>query len=149
MKPAWTYHVYTKSSSLSIHYSAERCADPIGANMSEQGQERKERYSRVRTEFDDLNTEDKVLFLMEATVSTIARGVDEFGRAVSDELNKAFSRRAEKRQRDETETGSTDSSKTASSPGPSTGSAGSKGSTGSSGTTSSDPESDGDFGSTL
>lgn len=67
--------------------------------MSEQGQERKERYRRVRTEFDDLDTEDKVLFLMEATVSTLARGVDEFGRAVSDELNKAFSRRAEKKER--------------------------------------------------
>ncbi len=67
--------------------------------MSEQGQERKERYKRVRTEFDDLDTEDKVLFLMEATVSTLARGVDEFGRAVSDEINKAFSRRAEKREK--------------------------------------------------
>lgn len=67
--------------------------------MSEQAQERKERYRRVRSDFDDLDTEDKVLFLMEATVSTIARGVDEFGRAVSDELNKAFSRRAEKKER--------------------------------------------------
>ena len=67
--------------------------------MSEQAQERKERYRRVRSDFDDLDTEDKVLFRMEATVSTIARGVDEFGRAVSDELNKAFSRRAEKKER--------------------------------------------------
>lgn len=71
--------------------------------MSEQAQERKEHYKRVRTEFDDLDTEDKVLFLMEATVSTIARGVDEFGRAVSDEINKAFSRRAEKKERREKE----------------------------------------------
>ena len=69
--------------------------------MSEQAHERKEHYKRVRTEFDDLDTEDKVLFLMEATVSTIARGVDEFGRAVSDELNKAFSRRAERREKKE------------------------------------------------
>lgn len=74
--------------------------------MSEQGQERKERYRRVRTEFDDLDTEDKVLFLMEATVSTIARGVDEFGRAVSDELNKAFSRRAEKKHEKDQEASS-------------------------------------------
>ncbi|GEM_PF-3237974 len=75
--------------------------------MSEQGQERKERYRRVRSEFDDLETEDKVLFLMEAAVSTIARGVDEFGRAVSDELNKAFSRRAERRRRHDEGSGKT------------------------------------------
>lgn len=83
--------------------------------MSEQGQERKERYRRVRTEFDDLDAEDKVLFLMEATVSTIARGVDEFGRAVSDELNKAFSRRAEKKEKADRESDASASGGSASS----------------------------------
>lgn len=61
--------------------------------MSERDQHRKDRYRRVRSDFDELNTEDKVVFLLEATVSTVARGIDEFGRVLSDELGKAFSRR--------------------------------------------------------
>lgn len=65
--------------------------------MSERDQDRKQQYRRVRSDFDDLDTEDKVVFLLEATVATLARGIDEFGRAMSEELNKAFSRRAEKK----------------------------------------------------
>lgn len=66
--------------------------------MDDRDQARKEQYRRVRTDFDELETEDKVVFLLEAAVSTVARGIDQFGRAVSDELNRAFHRRAEKKQ---------------------------------------------------
>lgn len=67
--------------------------------MSEPEQERKEKYHRVRSDFDELHTDEKVVFLLEATVSTLARGIDAFGRAVSDEINSAFSRRAGKKAR--------------------------------------------------
>ncbi|MEX0821497.1 MAG: hypothetical protein WD021_05065 [Rhodothermales bacterium] len=69
--------------------------------MSDREQERKENYQRVRSDFDELNSEEKVVFLLEATVTTLARGIDAFGRAVSDELNNAFSKRAEKKSREE------------------------------------------------
>lgn len=67
--------------------------------MSDREQERKENYQRVRSDFDELNSEEKVVFLLEATVTTLARGIDAFGRAVSDELNDAFSKRSDKKSR--------------------------------------------------
>lgn len=86
--------------------------------MSEQGQARKEQYQRVRSSFDDLSTEDKFVFLLEAAVSTFARGVDEVGRAVSDEINKAFRRRAERKSRMDEDEPAPGPSPTTSTPGP-------------------------------
>lgn len=85
--------------------------------MSEQEQDRKQKYHRVRSDFDDLKTEDKVVFLLEATVSTVARGIDELGRAVSDELGKAFDRRARKKEGDAEASAERDSSEDATSHG--------------------------------
>ena len=59
--------------------------------MNERNQERKEQYKRVRTDFEDLAIEDKALFILEATVSTLARGIEQFGRVVSDQINDVFS----------------------------------------------------------
>ncbi|MEX0747381.1 MAG: hypothetical protein WD275_05215 [Rhodothermales bacterium] len=59
--------------------------------MNERKQERQEQYKRVRTDFEDLSIEDKALFILEATVSTLARGIEQFGRVVSDQVNDIFS----------------------------------------------------------
>lgn len=67
--------------------------------MRERSAEQKEKYKRVRSEFEDLEIEDKALFLLEATVGTVARGVEQFGRGFAEEIDKAF--RQAKRERDE------------------------------------------------
>lgn len=67
--------------------------------MRERSAEQKEKYKRVRSEFDDLEIEDKALFLLEATVGTVARGVEQFGKGFAEEIDKAF--RQAKRERDE------------------------------------------------
>jgi hypothetical protein len=73
--------------------------------MSERNEARKEQYKRARTDFEDLEIEDKAVFLLEATVTTIARGIEQFGRVVSDQINDAFGRRAERRASTEQSTG--------------------------------------------
>src|SRR5690606_25582333 len=61
--------------------------------MKESGAER-EAYNRLRPEFDELAIEDKPIFLLEATVTTLMRGIESFGRMVGDELERIM-RRAE------------------------------------------------------
>jgi hypothetical protein len=51
---------------------------------------RSEHYKRTREEFDELEIEDKAVFLLEATVATFARGVETFGRALADQIDRAF-----------------------------------------------------------
>ena len=55
----------------------------------------REQFEKTRHEFEQLRTEDKAVFLVEAVVSTLARGVEQFGQAVADELNRAFKKRDE------------------------------------------------------
>ncbi len=62
--------------------------------MGERNQERKEKYKRVRTDFEDLEIEDKALFLLEATVATVARGIEQIGRGFAEEFDKACRRAA-------------------------------------------------------
>ncbi len=50
----------------------------------------KEQYERARSEFDRLRGEDKAVFLLEATVASVARGVETLGRQVAEALENAF-----------------------------------------------------------
>lgn len=50
----------------------------------------RKRYHQAREAFDDLKIEDRAVFLLEATVSTVARGVEEAGRALADEFDRFF-----------------------------------------------------------
>lgn len=52
----------------------------------------KEQFDKARNEFDQLRPEDKAVFLVEAVVSTVARGVEEFGRVVANEIDRIFSK---------------------------------------------------------
>lgn len=71
--------------------------------MGERSEERKEQYKRIRTEFEDLQIEDKALFLFEAMVSTVARGIEQVGRGFAEEVDNAFRRAA--RSTEEAEAG--------------------------------------------
>lgn len=74
--------------------------------MTEQEGQHSEQYREARRRFDDLKMEDKAVFLLESTVSTLARGIEEFSRAVADSLEKTFEeaeRRREKQQQKEEE----------------------------------------------
>lgn len=77
--------------------------------MGERSQERKEQYKRVRTDFEDLTIEDKALFLLEATVSTVARGIEQIGREFAEEVDKVC-RRSWEREAEEESSESTNGS---------------------------------------
>lgn len=49
-----------------------------------------ERYHETRRQFDELRLEDKAVFLLEATVSTLGRGLEQAGRVLGDALENAF-----------------------------------------------------------
>lgn len=51
---------------------------------------RDEGYRRTRDTFDDLPLEDQATFLVEATASLLAHGLEEAGRAVADGLDDLF-----------------------------------------------------------
>lgn len=55
---------------------------PPGAGTKDRAQ-----YRRVREAFDDLRVEDQAVFLAEAAVGVLARGVEQAGRAVADALD--------------------------------------------------------------
>ncbi|RMH63809.1 MAG: hypothetical protein D6685_07300 [Bacteroidetes bacterium] len=58
--------------------------------MAEPHASRREHVNRVREAFEHLGVEDRVLFLVEATASTLARGVEQAGRALAEELDRCF-----------------------------------------------------------
>jgi|GEM_PF-5424477 hypothetical protein len=58
--------------------------------MSTQQDTHSEQYRRARTEFESLELEDRAVFLLEATVATVARGLDELGRLVARQLDDLF-----------------------------------------------------------
>ena len=62
--------------------------------MNESGKARGEAYNRLRQEFDSLAVEDKATFLLESTMTTLVRGIEDFGRMVGEEVERFF-RRAE------------------------------------------------------
>lgn len=47
-------------------------------------------YRRVRDTFNKMNVEEQATFLVEATASMLARGVEEAGRVVADSVNDIF-----------------------------------------------------------
>lgn len=67
-------------------YSHLTSLDPV---MSDD-RARKEQYERARSEFGNLRVEDQAVFLVEAAVSTVARGIEAVGKAVASELDTLF-----------------------------------------------------------
>lgn len=57
--------------------------------MTEQAKH-SERFHETRRQFDELSLEDKAVFLLEATVSTLGRGLEQAGRVLGDALETAF-----------------------------------------------------------
>lgn len=68
--------------------------------MTEQHSRHREHYQEARRKFDDLRIEDKAIFLLESTVTTLARGLEEVGRVIADSLEKTFES-AERRRSDD------------------------------------------------
>ena len=52
-----------------------------------------EQFERVRSAFDQLKIEDRAVFLVEATVATVAQGIDQAGRAMGVILEDLFKSR--------------------------------------------------------
>lgn len=53
------------------------------------------RYDKARRNFDDLDVEERARFLVEATASTMARGLLQAGEALADGLEEAIRRARE------------------------------------------------------
>ncbi|NBB73225.1 MAG: hypothetical protein GVY35_06025 [Bacteroidetes bacterium] len=58
-------------------------------------------YRRTRDTFNKMNVEQQATFLVEATASMVARGVEEAGRAVADGLSDVFGARKQAKRRSE------------------------------------------------
>lgn len=50
----------------------------------------RDRYDQTRRDFDAMNLEEQATFLVEAGVSTLARGIEEAGHALADGLEDMF-----------------------------------------------------------
>lgn len=81
--------------------------------MAEQESQRN-RFREAQSAFDQLDVEDKAIFLVEATLSTVARGIEEVGRVLADELDTLF------HQRPPAEPASSEPDAAGDTPGPST-----------------------------
>lgn len=57
----------------------------------------RERYDKTRRDFESMNLEEQATFLVEATVSTLARGIEEAGHALADGLDDVFRQARRKR----------------------------------------------------
>lgn len=58
--------------------------------MTDQQDPRKEQYARVRNAFDELEIEDKAIFLIREAVNTIVEGVEAATRTIFDEFEVLF-----------------------------------------------------------
>ncbi len=76
----------------------------------------REQFDKTRHEFDQLRTDEKAVFLVEAVASTLARGVEQFGKVVVDEIDRIF----EKRRASTTSSGETGRTEDANPPQPET-----------------------------
>lgn len=75
--------------------------------MSDNGKDkRNEEYQRIRSDFDALPPQEKVVFLAEAASSTVVRGFQEFGRALSQEVEDILNKRSQEREERQSEDGS-------------------------------------------
>lgn len=75
--------------------------------MSDNGKEnRNEEYQRIRSDFDALSPQEKVVFLAEAASSTVVRGVQQFGQALSQEIEDILNKRSQEREERQSEDGS-------------------------------------------
>lgn len=61
---------------------------------------RNEEYQRIRSDFDALPPQEKVVFLAEAASSTVVRGFQQFGQALSHEIEDILSKRSQEREED-------------------------------------------------
>jgi len=69
--------------------------------MSDNGKEKKnEEYQRIRSDFDALPPQEKVVFLAEAASSTVVRGFQQFGQALSQEIEDVLNKRSQEREED-------------------------------------------------
>lgn len=66
--------------------------------MTTRDKENSEQYQEARKHFDELHIEDKAVFLLESTVTTLARGIETLGRSIGETLERTFDE-AERRAR--------------------------------------------------
>ena len=58
--------------------------------MTKQQDPRREQYEHARRAFEELAIEDRALFIVQETIGTVVRGIEEAGRALSRELDDLF-----------------------------------------------------------
>ena len=75
--------------------------------MNDNGKEnRNEEYQRIRSDFDALSPQEKVVFLAEAASATVVRGFQQFGQALSHEIEDILSKRSRESEDQQNEDGS-------------------------------------------
>ena len=75
--------------------------------MNDNGKEnRNEEYQRIRSDFDALPPKEKVVFLAEAASTTVVQGFQQFGQALSHEIEDILSKRSRESEDQQNEDGS-------------------------------------------
>ena len=75
--------------------------------MNDNGKEnRNEEYQRIRSDFDALPPKEKVVFLAEAASTTVVQGFQQFGQALSHEVEDILSKRSRESEGQQNEDGS-------------------------------------------
>lgn len=69
------------------------------ADARESRKKRDEDYQRTRDTFNDMKLEDQATFLVEATATLLARGIEEAGRVMADGIDEIFRPRTARKQR--------------------------------------------------
>jgi hypothetical protein len=75
-------------------------ASGSASSGSSERRRRRSRYERTKQDFSEMNTEEQASFLIEATASVLAQGLEEAGRRVAEELEALFRRSGRPSPRD-------------------------------------------------
>jgi len=88
------------SSSASGSASSGSASSGSASSGFSERRRRRSRYERTKHDFSELNTEEQASFLIEATASVLAQGLEEAGRRVAEELESLFRRSGRSSSRD-------------------------------------------------
>ena len=76
------------------HSESPNDAFSSSSEESKDTSSRSDSYRRMRDDFDRLDMEKQATFLVDATVSLLARGIESAGRAIASEIDKASKKRS-------------------------------------------------------
>lgn len=72
---------------------SKRSTSPSSSSSEPEEKRRRSRYERTKQEFGDMSVEEQASFLIEASATALARGLEHAGRRVAEEMESVFGKR--------------------------------------------------------